>query len=597
MTRTTRHARTGVYWVRKGVPAPLRSVVGKRELTESLRTKDRVEAKRRAADVIAKFEAVIAAARSADQGQANPATTRHVAVAPAEQAGMPAGTMPQEPAKGGAVAGPVLTGLALLDAWSLEQQPSSATLKKYGAAFRQLAAIVGFDDISRLMPDDVVKFKEACLKQGRDPGTVQDDILACGAVCSWAVKNRRLASSPFQGLAPKPKRRGPAPRAPYSDEHARRILEASRQERGWLRWLPWILAFTGCRLSEAAELRLCDVREEICRKPGKTAQAIWVFDFVPLEVRAGKNSVFQRMVPVHPALQVEGFLDFVRTRADACHADRTAPLFGDLRVAADGTRTTTAQNQHGRWLKAIVGITDPAVAPAHSWRHRIQDELRKIRAHPEIIDAITGRHNPRNAGDGYGRGFRGMPDEVLDDLQRIPSPLSSPRASPSPEIALSPVEVLPQPRWVDDVQAAMQAWFERKVSAAYRLFADHSFASAVAPEDASDAELAEHHAHMTAEDASRRIEAVEIGYAETGVAAGRAAAEEIVGLMVRKKVPRGSLAFDIVAAWALLASKAIEQARIHWAEGDLVYRPDPPPVDGLTKRLPPGGDLYRSLSR
>ena len=33
--------------------------------------------------------------------------------------------------------------------------------------------------------------------------------------------------------------------------------------------------------------------------------------------------------------------------------------------------------------------------------------------------------NPRNAGDGYGRGFRGMPDEVLKDLARVPSPLDA----------------------------------------------------------------------------------------------------------------------------------------------------------------------------
>jgi hypothetical protein len=54
----------------------------------------------------------------------------------------------------------------------------------------------------------------------------------------------------------------------------------------------------------------------------------------------------------------------------------------------------------------------------------MEDELRKVRAPAEVVDAITGRHNPRNAGAGYGRGFRGMPAEVLKELERIPSPVS-----------------------------------------------------------------------------------------------------------------------------------------------------------------------------
>ena len=39
----------------------------------------------------------------------------------------------------------------------------------------------------------------------------------------------------------------------------------------------------------------------------------------------------------------------------------------------------------------------------------MQDGLRKVRPLPEVVDAITGRHNPQNAGDGYGHDFCGMP--------------------------------------------------------------------------------------------------------------------------------------------------------------------------------------------
>jgi hypothetical protein len=61
----------------------------------------------------------------------------------------------------------------------------------------------------------VVTFKRVRLNtEKKNVGTVADDVLAAGAVCKWAVKNRLLTSNPFAGLAPKVDRRGPAPVAP-----------------------------------------------------------------------------------------------------------------------------------------------------------------------------------------------------------------------------------------------------------------------------------------------------------------------------------------------------------------------------------------------
>jgi len=69
MTRPQRR-KDGTYYARKGVPADLRTVVGKRELIESLRTKDAKEALCLFPEVIAKFDATLAAARAQLSGQA-----------------------------------------------------------------------------------------------------------------------------------------------------------------------------------------------------------------------------------------------------------------------------------------------------------------------------------------------------------------------------------------------------------------------------------------------------------------------------------------------------------------------------------------------
>lgn len=56
MARPWKHPATGVYWYRKVVPAPLRAVVGQRELKWSLGTKDAEEAKRRYPAMAARAE-------------------------------------------------------------------------------------------------------------------------------------------------------------------------------------------------------------------------------------------------------------------------------------------------------------------------------------------------------------------------------------------------------------------------------------------------------------------------------------------------------------------------------------------------------------
>ncbi len=307
-------------------------------------------------------------------------------------------------------AAPQLPAEGLLKAWAAERRPSPATLAKYGGTFRAVARVLGFDDVRRITPDDVVRFKRHRLEtEKRDPGTVEDDIRNAGAVCNWATTNGMLPANSFAKLAPKAARKLNA-RDGYDDDDAKRMLVAARAETGWLRWAPWLLCFTGARIGELAELRRRDVRED---------SGVPILDILPHALRPGKNETMQRMIPLHPALIAEGFLAYVATLP----ADPNGPLFPSIKPDPHGKRDTPGQTTLGRWVRVKVKITDPKKAPAHSWRHRMEDELRKVRALPEVQDAITGRFNPRNAGAGYGKGFRGMPDEVLKDLERVPSPV------------------------------------------------------------------------------------------------------------------------------------------------------------------------------
>lgn len=64
MSRPFKHPKTGVYWFRRVVPAPLRELIGRTEFKETLGTKDPAEARRRYPVIAAKYDAIIEQART-----------------------------------------------------------------------------------------------------------------------------------------------------------------------------------------------------------------------------------------------------------------------------------------------------------------------------------------------------------------------------------------------------------------------------------------------------------------------------------------------------------------------------------------------------
>jgi integrase len=200
-------------------------------------------------------------------------------------------------------------------------------------------------------------------------------------------------------------------RRPYTDEEAAKVLAAARRETGALRWLPWLLAYTGARPGEVAQLRKEDVRKERGIPFAKiTSDA----DEAGHEV---KSNASLRDVPLHRAVIAEGFLEFVEKAKDG-------PLFRDLSPGRYGKRGDAASDKYMHWLRNVVGIEDKRVV-GHSWRHRVEDELREIEAPAEVAHAITGRTlTGSRAGYGLGVSMR----KKAKSIERLPIISVSPRA-------------------------------------------------------------------------------------------------------------------------------------------------------------------------
>ncbi len=515
MARPFRHPKTGMYWLRKVVPAPLRAVVGKRELVASLGTKDCAEAKAKAAPALERFERIIAAARNGgsltdadlegicqewyrgalaewwdnpgqpsqwviyrdllddqiekfdDPGIANdPDVVPRVFLKPGDRTEAAAllearghladdaaiarlaerlfeakwalcgalekraGSLEVDKAgdaaarrfpavltlKAPEVAPTTLLMEALVNAWAAENGTKGRALYDRQRTAKSLAHFLGNDDAAKVTADDVVRWKETRLAAGRSTKTVANDIGELRPIWTWARRNRKLAfdDNPFAGLSPRTKKRGGLRvRGPFTEEEARRLLEAARAEHAAsLHWLPWACCFTGARIGELAQSRKEDIRRE-----GDGPWCIYIHE--QGDGRTLKTPHSERMVPLHPTLLAEGFLRHVQSLPAG------SPIFPDLKPDSFGSMGGTATKKLGRWVRRKVGIIDRSKDPAHAWRHRFEDQARRAGVPQNVTDALLGHLNAMNESEGYGRGFRFMPDATAPYIEKMASPLAA----------------------------------------------------------------------------------------------------------------------------------------------------------------------------
>jgi integrase len=279
----------------------------------------------------------------------------------------------------------------------------------------RLGTFLTHTDAARVTKADAVAWKQSMA--GKSLATVANDISEMSAVWKWAIANGKLNDNPFAGiLPPKKSRNKKATRRPYTDAEAVTILEAARHETGAHKWLPWVLALTGARLTEICQ----GVKEDLVMIEGTPFLRIHRDDDERAEgetVRSVKNEASIRTIPIHPRLVKEGFAAYVAALPAG------SPLFPDILPDKQfGNRGTTAQKVLSKWLRGKLKISDKRISPAHSWRHYWIDAARRVGMHPEVRDAITGHTDDRNESHSYGLGLREMPARLIEEMEKISLP-------------------------------------------------------------------------------------------------------------------------------------------------------------------------------
>src|SRR5690606_2002345 len=140
----------------------------------------------------------------------------------------------------------------------------------------------------------------------------------------------------------------------FTDEEAASILRAASnvtrggdREKTWLakRWVPWLMAYTGARVGEVAQLRKQDVR--------RVGQH-WEITITP-EAGVVKGGKF-RSVPLHPHLVELGFPAMVEVAPDGHLFLEPNGETGDARGPLRGLKNRLA-------AFAREQVKDPAISP------------------------------------------------------------------------------------------------------------------------------------------------------------------------------------------------------------------------------------------
>jgi integrase len=247
--------------------------------------------------------------------------------------------------------------------------------------------------LSGVQKHDVVAYKDLLLAGGASGKTINNHVSAISSFFKFAKKSGLCTGeNPAKGLNVKVTGKAQKQRDAFSDDDMKRIFDSllEGRETSAKAWIPLIMAFSGCRPEEAAQLRVRNVRE---------VDNHWVFDLETMdEGLKRKTEASRRLVPVHPRLFELGLKELL-------DAGPNEMLFRDLTMGTTGRWSAPP----GRWfnrqyLRKELGITNPKLV-LYSMRHTVTTKLLHSGVSESLISQLVGHTNNSMTSGRYGKSY------------------------------------------------------------------------------------------------------------------------------------------------------------------------------------------------
>jgi len=305
---------------------------------------------------------------------------------------------------------------ALLDHKAKTTSIRPKTIADNRAYLRRFADFLGHDDARRVTKDDVRRWRNSLMGTGLSPKTITDRYLSSvRAVLAHGVKEFDLPANVASGIVDKRSGTAPERSKGWTEAEAVQILRATFQgpskalsepHRRALRWVPWVLAYTGLRATEVTQFRGRHLREE---------DGIPYLLITPADGNTKGGNAWA--VGVHKHLIELGFLEFVREMGGGPLFYEPYPTGTDLTALGRKSRALEAAGRVASWIVDEVGLEAPLGRPLHAFRHLFTTRSRACGMDKEARDFMMGSRSGTDAREGYGD----WPPAVLDaEINKLP---------------------------------------------------------------------------------------------------------------------------------------------------------------------------------
>lgn len=310
-----------------------------------------------------------------------------------------------------------VTFAGLIDGWKGgDAQPKADSVRAYEGRIKSFTRWLGHDDAAKLTRADVQGWKDSMIAgEERNLKGIKLKLDAVRSMIKWGIMNGRLPyrDNPADGVSVSLKKERKKVRG-YSDDEAKLILSAARQYEGFLRWGTWLMAWTGMRAGEVAQLRVADLRSD--------ADGQWSIK-ITSEAGRIKTQSSERTIPLHSAVVREGFPAYVKgldgkgKLFPELYASKTLRGLDVEAVARQVSRI--ARDKMRRMLKSVKGFQmSKDISLQHSWRHRMTTQMREHFQSEARLKAMLG-HAGTSVTDGYGERVSLM--RLREEVERIPA--------------------------------------------------------------------------------------------------------------------------------------------------------------------------------
>jgi integrase len=188
-----------------------------------------------------------------------------------------------------------------------------------------------------------------------------------------------------------------------------------RADKDWRFWFPLLSLFSGMRPREIFQMHVQDLKQ--------TEIGTWYFDIVatsddddeqaPQLKKTTKTKASRRQIPVHPELQLLGFLKFLEEQRKASND----PLLfrGITRGPYNDPAHYPLRDFRDKFLPQAIDLKPKQTA--YSFRHTWRDAARRIKASQDFLKAVGAWSDGKSTADIYGS--KHHPDLYANDLSKI----------------------------------------------------------------------------------------------------------------------------------------------------------------------------------